>query len=261
MERIVLLYDIPVDSGALPEHREHIRSYLAGDEQRRVVTPNPEMFLRARNDRAFRECLQGADLSLPDGAGLLLVSMLRGRSMRRMTGTDFIPTVLVPEAVAANASIFFLGAKGDIASRAARHLQRRFPSLRVSGAEGGGLITQGEEGWRMDAGLLTRIRTAGPDILLVALGHGKQEFWIRDHLPGLPSVKIAIGCGGALDYLSGHIGRAPQIVRAARCEWLWRVIREPRRFPRIIDAVIKFPIIALYDITTKKNTKEKTTTR
>ena len=92
---------------------------------------------------------------------------------------------------------------------------------------------------------MEKIREEAPDILLIALGHGKQEKWIAAHLPELPSVKVAMGVGGAFDFIAGRVLRAPRILRRLGLEWLWRLILQPSRLPRIWRAVIKFPILVL----------------
>jgi N-acetylglucosaminyldiphosphoundecaprenol N-acetyl-beta-D-mannosaminyltransferase len=86
-----------------------------------------------------------------------------------------------------------------------------------------------------------------PELLLVAFGHPKQEMWIARHLPDLPSVKVAVGIGGTLDYWSGAKKRAPQFLRSLGLEWFWRLMQEPKRWRRIFDAVVVFPSLVLWD--------------
>jgi N-acetylglucosaminyldiphosphoundecaprenol N-acetyl-beta-D-mannosaminyltransferase len=92
---------------------------------------------------------------------------------------------------------------------------------------------------------------ASPDILFVALGAPKQERWIFENLNKLESVKLAMGVGGAFDFLSGKTKRAPLWMRKIGLEWFWRLIIEPRRVKRIIDAVIVFPVIFAYSFLVK----------
>ncbi|MFA4830704.1 MAG: WecB/TagA/CpsF family glycosyltransferase [Patescibacteria group bacterium] len=93
--------------------------------------------------------------------------------------------------------------------------------------------------------ILNNIILTAPDILFVAFGHGKQEKWIHEYLKDLPSVKVAMGVGGAFDYLSGKIKRAPKLVQNIGMEWLWRFFKEPRRFLRILNATVVFSISVL----------------
>ena len=76
--------------------------------------------------------------------------------------------------------------------------------------------------------------------MFVAFGHGKQEKWIAQNLRDLPSVKIAMGVGGAFDFISGHVKRAPKFMRRIGLEWVWRLILQPCRVGRILKATIVF---------------------
>ena len=102
------------------------------------------------------------------------------------------------------------------------------------------------EGNRLDpAELLIRLglpprEESEPDILFVAFGMGKQEKWIYENLAKMPSVRIAMGVGGAFDYISGNVSRAPRLLRKFGLEWVYRLFKEPRRIGRIFNATIKF---------------------
>ena len=138
-----------------------------------------------------------------------------------------------------------------MAAAAAAVLKRDFSGLKIAGAESGGEII---DPFFTDEDLIGRINDAAPRILLVALGQGKQEKWIFAHLDKLPSVKLAVGVGGSFDYISGLTPRAPKFLRRAGLEWLYRLIREPKRWPRILNAIIVFPLLILKEkIFGKKN--------
>ena len=92
-----------------------------------------------------------------------------------------------------------------------------------------------------------------PDVLLVALGSPQQEEWIFAHQQQFPQTKIMMGVGGALDYWSGAMRRAPRFMRNIGLEWLWRLIRQPRRLPRILNAVILFPLLVIAEKSHKKH--------
>ena len=100
--------------------------------------------------------------------------------------------------------------------------------------------------------LLSRINSARPIILFVAFGQGKQEKWIFHHLDLLPSVRVAIGVGGALDFIAGEIKRAPVWLQKIGWEWLYRLTQEPKRWPRIINAVVVFPALVIKEKFFKK---------
>jgi N-acetylglucosaminyldiphosphoundecaprenol N-acetyl-beta-D-mannosaminyltransferase len=202
------------------------------------VTVNPEFVMEARRNSAFRRVLAAADLATPDGFGLLLVARYRGTPLRgRVTG------VALTERIAALAaergwSVFLLGAAPGVAERAAAALERAHPNLRVAGYYAGSPRREDEPAIR------ARIAAAQPTVLLVAYGHPAQDLWIaRNQL--LLRVPVAIGIGGALDYLAGEVRRAPAWIRRLGLEWLYRLIRQPRRWRRILDAVPLFLWAAL----------------
>ena len=93
---------------------------------------------------------------------------------------------------------------------------------------------------------VNKINAARPDILFVAFGMGKQEKWIHENLAKLPSVKIAMGVGGAFDYISGTVKRAPCWMRQIGLEWMYRLIKQPKRAGRIFNATIIFCIHLLF---------------
>lgn len=87
------------------------------------------------------------------------------------------------------------------------------------------------------------INQAHPTILFVAFGMGKQEKWIFENLKKMPSVKIAMGIGGAFDYISEKVKRAPLLARKLGLEWLYRLIKEPKRIVRIWNATVGFLLL------------------
>jgi N-acetylglucosaminyldiphosphoundecaprenol N-acetyl-beta-D-mannosaminyltransferase len=92
-----------------------------------------------------------------------------------------------------------------------------------------------------------------PDVLFVAFGMGKQEKWINENLRKLPSVKIVMGVGGAFDYISGVISRAPLFLRRIGLEWLYRLARQPSRIKRIFNATVVFAYFLIKNKITKKS--------
>lgn len=212
-----------------------------------ITTPNPEFILAAREDKEFKDILNRADLALPDGFGLILMSRLLGKPLReQICGSDFIWNICAL-AEKENKSIYLVGAQEGVAVKAANNLRGKYPQLKIVGAEIGlrlGVNDQ-SDALHENQQLITRINAVQPDIIFVAFGHGKQEKWIAGNLSKLPSVKIAMGIGGSLDFIADLIPRAPLWMRQLGIEWLWRLIQEPQRWCRIYRAVIKFPILVL----------------
>lgn len=205
------------------------------------MTANLDHAVRLRRDRRLSDLYHSADLVLADGFPLVLASLLRGpRLPERVTGADLIEPVCAA-ASRVGASVFVVGTRLSVLSKACTHLVRPFPRLAIVGAHSPSRgFEVGHPECEEVAGM---IREAAPDIVFVALGSPKQELWAevyRHRLP--PSVYICAGAG--FDYLAGQPRRAPRVVRQLCLEWLWRLAREPRRLARryALDLVY-FPLL------------------
>ena len=174
-------------------------NYLSSRSKHYIVTPNPEFVTHSIKDKEFREILNKADLSLPDGVGIVWASKLLGpKIVARVTGADFVNNLL-NQGVQKGYTFFFLGGKGDVAKRAVEQVVAIHPGLKIG-------YFAGEPGEEFEVEIKKQIesfvkRAGAVDFLLVAFGHGKQEKWVARNLDKLP-VKVAIGVGGVLDYLS-----------------------------------------------------------
>jgi N-acetylglucosaminyldiphosphoundecaprenol N-acetyl-beta-D-mannosaminyltransferase len=231
-----------IDKTNINEVLEKIDDFLADGKKHYIVTPNPEMVAEAQKNSEFKNILNQADIAIPDGFGLLLASSwLRDRIKKRMTGVDLIWR-LAENIEKTNYKLFLLGGKDGVAAEAAAKLKEKYPALKIVGAEEG---MKDNEFYITNPKLVEKINKAKPDILLVAFGHGKQEKWIYYNLHSLETVKVAIGVGGTLDYISGKAKRAPNILRRLGLEWCWRLGKEPWRWKRIITAIIIFPWLVL----------------
>src|SRR5690606_22892580 len=150
-----------------------------------------------------------------------------------VTGTDIMQKIC--RDALPSARIFLLGAAPGVAQKAKNKLQQQYTCTMV-GVDAG--AAHPDEYHRLRA----VINTAKPDILFVAFGAPKQEIWLARNPPHLNTTKVAIGVGGAFDFISGHIPRAPKLMRKLGLEWLFRLFYQPSRVKRIYNATIKFPI-------------------
>lgn len=237
---------VPVDLVTMKEALNVARDFLRGDKGRMIATPNPEMAVLADKDKPFAGALKSADLAICDGFGLKLAARLWNvRVPEVISGTDFA-LALAWLCEHEGKRLYLLGGVSDSAEKAAKFLRSQFPKLQIAGAESGGLIQKWEGKWAQDPMLVSRIANAKPDVIFVALGHGKQEPWIRAHLTRMPTVRIAIGIGGAFDYWSGRAKRPPRVVRMIHLEWLWRLIFDFKgRARRIFNATAVFKFVVL----------------
>ncbi len=187
-----------------------------------IVTPNPEIVVAAQGNPHYKKILNEAKIALPDGVGVFLGSALMGHPLKeRITGVDFMEEVC-RRSSEQPLRMGFLGGRGGVAELTAECLKKKYPWIDV--------VFVGEE-WDMKSKVESRKSKVEIDILFVAFGHPKQEEWIYENLEHLP-VKVAMGVGGAFDYISGRVERAPFMVRAIGMEWLYRLVREPWRWRR-----------------------------
>lgn len=249
---------IKIDNLILEQARLKVRDFLVLPGQFKIFTPNPEMVVKAQKDKYFAEVLNGGDLNICDGFGLSLFS-----GIKRITGVDFMLEIC-QIAEETGKSIFLLGTNNEeILKKAAKELQKQFPKLKIMGYDKGPKISehspdnltiqQFNNGSKMQydkrenelvVDLLNKLK---PNIVFVAFGMVKQEKWITENLSKMPSVKIAMGVGGALDYISGAVPRAPLFLRKIGLEWLCRLFCQPQRFERIFNATVRFIFLVLKD--------------
>lgn len=222
---------VRVDNVDVDEAVQKVKTLFKKGKRSYVVTPNPEMVISARSDAAFARILNEADLAIPDGIGLIWASRILGGPLReRVTGTDLF-LELCAEAARREGKVFLLGGQEGVAERVGRELKKRYPKLRIVGTFAG---DGSEKGDKETARI---IREAGPiDLLFVAYGHGKQERWIGRNLGEVP-VKIAMGVGGAFDFVSGEIPRAPRFIQRLGLEWLFRLVQQPQRIRRQLTLI------------------------
>jgi len=236
--RRIRILGVAVENIVEAEAIERIAAFITENRPHQVVTVNPEFVMEAQHNSAFRRVLAAADLATPDGFGLLLAARLRGSAFRgRVTGVA-LAELMAARSAECGWSLFLLGAAPGVAERAATALQRAHPGLRIAGCYAGSPRRDEEPVIR------ARIRAAQPTVLLVAYGHPAQELWIARNQP-LLRVPVAIGVGGVFDYLAGATPRAPAWMRRIGMEWLYRLIRQPQRWRRILVAVPLFLWAAL----------------
>ena len=213
------------------------RAGAAGQRCQQVVTVNPEFVMAAQRNGEFREAINRAALVVADGIGIVWASYLgKTHVPERITGTDTVEA-LAKRCAASGYRIYLLGAAPGVAEQAAARLQAIAPGLVIAGTYAGSPAAEEEEA------IIERIRSADADVLCVAYGAPAQDLWIYRNLARLP-VAVAMGVGGAFDFLSGRQRRAPRIMQRAGLEWLYRLYREPWRWRRML-ALPRFMLYVL----------------
>lgn len=210
------------------EAMERLIGFLDEDSSvKEVYTPNPEIVMLAQQDKELFDILNNADLVLADGIGLIIASRLKGLRLRhRVTGVDTMDKLL--RYCAENQKSFFMfGGKSGTAETACENIREKYKDIEVSGHHHGYF---GEED---EIGIIDKINNSKPDILFVCLGAPKQEKWINKN-KGKLNCKLAMGVGGSVDVYAGVAKRAPEIFRKFGLEWLYRLLKEPWRFKRML---------------------------
>ena len=222
---------VEVTPGTHEDLLQYIRQYLDSDQGLlHVVTANPEYVMTARKDPSFAEVIRSSGLVTVDGAGLAIAMRLLHPDVtsERYTGVMLTPDMAQLSAETGD-GVFLLGAAPGVADDAARVLRERYPEANIvaTWAEGSPRAEHDDE-------TIRRIRESGATIVLVAYGAPAQIHWIHRNFTALESagVKVVSGVGGAFDYISGHTPWAPALVRRMGLEWLYRLVREPRRWRR-----------------------------
>jgi N-acetylglucosaminyldiphosphoundecaprenol N-acetyl-beta-D-mannosaminyltransferase len=215
--------------------------------------------VKANTDHYFKQVLNSSDINICDGKGIQLISKIK---LERITGIDFIYELCRLGEKKKN-SMYFLGSGNDeVITSTVEKIQKNYPNLGVTGWHKGPVIKENslfqlEINTENNQKILQDIQNKKPDILLVAFGMGKQEKWIYENLKKMPSVKIALGVGGSFDFISGKIHRAPQWMRKIGLEWMYRLVKEPKRIRRIWNATVVFMWLVLKEgLKKKKNTVE-----
>ena len=223
----VRILGVRVDNVTTEGTLDMLERFVAEGCPHQVVTVNPEFIVEAQHDAQFRAALEGADLALPDGVGLMWASRLLGRPLRqRVTGSDTVP--LIARLCARRGyRIFLLGAAPGVAKEAAAVLTRDNPGLQIVGTYAGSPAPSEEDE------IIARIGRASPEFLFVAYGAPRQDLWIRRNFERL-GVPVSMGVGGTLDFIAGMAVRAPRWMRRVGLEWLHRLCRQPWRWRRML---------------------------
>jgi len=252
-----------------------LRDYLKDEDRHFLATVNPEFIIEAQTNEKFRHILKYTDLNLADGIGILWATkylnlktrelqlsrinrvryyklsiiwqafysllaiifyprFLKTEIPQRITGSLLIDK-LIRLTKGGNYSAYILGGKKGVASTVKTEMEKKYPQSLIVGSRGGRLTKKG-----MKEKFCESINKVKPDILIVGLGAPQQEEWIFSSMDKMPSVKIAVGVGGALDFLAKNRKRAPKWMREKGLEWLFRLFSEPKRLPRIKNATFKF---------------------
>ena len=243
----VNIFGIKVDNITLEEASETVEKYLMGDGLKTISTPNTEIVMIAKEDEYLQEIINSSDLVIPDGIGLIYGSRIRKRPLKeRVTGFD-LSIKLLEIANRKGYSLFLLGGKEGVAKRASENIKNKYPNIKLAGYHHGFFKGShiGYKDHEEELNIIDMINESKPDIIFVGLGFPRQEIWMSENKNRICG-KVIIGNGGTMDILAGDSKRAPEIFQKLGLEWLYRLIKEPKRIKRQI-ALPKFILSVLFN--------------
>ncbi|MCX6780763.1 MAG: WecB/TagA/CpsF family glycosyltransferase [Candidatus Magasanikbacteria bacterium] len=206
-----------------------------------VVTLNAEMMLHALEHPKVFEAIRLSDFKVIDTISVFWWMSLLHKKCARIPGIDLATEFIAKK----NRRVALIGGSNDFIRQQAVEFVASQGSQVIFLSEGPRISDVDGE---IPSGInLNELRAAHPDLILVGFGHGKQERWIQTVRGELNFPTIMIGVGGTIDIWGGKVRRAPTFMRSIGLEWLWRLFQEPRRLPRIFQAVIIFPCRALFE--------------
>lgn len=226
MERnLVKIQGLNVDTFTIDEAIKYANT-ISGQ----VITINPEMIENASQNPDFAEIINSAELVIPDGIGVEIGLKILGYNVRRIAGIEFSHR-MIEECAKNSQSVALVGAKPQIVEKAKENLEKEISGLYVTYVHDG-YFSNDEE-------IINELKIRQPRLVLCALGSPKQEEFIIKAKQVLPNA-LFVGVGGSFDVWSGVVERAPEIYQKLGLEWLYRTVKEPKRFKRI------FPTLPLF---------------
>lgn len=211
-----------------------ILSYLDQNKLAFISTPNPEIILKAQKDPNYLKILNSTSLNIADGFGLVLAGLIHGKIIKRLTGADLLPELL-SEAERMTCRVLILNWHKGLSSKhdIEKALKKSWPELEL-------LVINIERTEKLTKEVISDIEDYSPDIVINNLGAPWQEKIIYHNLELFSKARVAIGLGGAIDFITNKRKRAPKIFTNLGLEWLYRLF-EQKKINRIIQAVIVFP--------------------
>lgn len=223
----VNILGVHISQVTMAQALSRLHTFLRTDQSHLVITPNPEIVIKATKDPELLGIINTAELVVPDGIGVVIGARLLGQSLpERVAGYDLTRALFASTATLDQPlTVYLLGGKPGVAEQAKAKLELQYPNLSVVGTHSG-FFDKSQE-----LGIIEQIQKTKPQVLLLGLGAPKQEKWLHQHRH-LP-FRIGIGGGGQIDVFAGVVTRAPQLFIKLNLEWLYRILRQPKRIFRM----------------------------
>ncbi|MFW5700083.1 MAG: WecB/TagA/CpsF family glycosyltransferase [Cyclobacteriaceae bacterium] len=216
-------YNVKLDITSKSLVLERCKQFFNSDAPHTIFFLNAHCFNISQQNSEYRHAINKSDLLLNDGIGIRLASFLANIKIgENLNGTDLIPEILALASIEKK-KIYFLGGIEGVAEKAAFRIKRLIPGIQITGYRSGYFKDQEQEN------LIEEINNSGAEILILGMGVPKQELWAFRNTSLLTNIKIIIAGGAILDFISGHVRRAPLWIRKIHMEWLYRLAKEPKR--------------------------------
>ena len=206
------------------------KGMLAGDNPCTVFTPNAEIVQLCIEQPEYYTLYNSGDMVVADGAGVVKAAKILGKPLKGKVAGVELGEAMLAYCAESGDTAFFLGAKPGVAEEAARRMCAKYPGLTVAGTHDGYFEKTGSES---DA-VIAQINQSGAKLLLVCLGVPVQEQWISVNKDKLTSARMCMCLGGSLDVYAGVAKRAPKVFIDLSLEWLYRLLKEPKRIGRMM---------------------------
>ncbi len=219
------MFGLVLDAVTMDEALSRIQDFIDHGGVHQHVAVNVDKVVKASRDPELRRTIKDADLVTADGQPIVWASRLLGKPLpERVTGIDLM-TRLFGVAEARGYSVFLLGARSWVLERVVRRLRLEHPALRIAGTQHGYFDASEERT------IVRQIAARGPDIVFVAMGSPAKERFLSRWKNDL-GAKFVMGVGGSFDVYGGVVQRAPYWMQRVGCEWLYRLLQEPKRMWR-----------------------------
>lgn len=237
---------VGLNSTTLPRVLRFVTARLGDKEKFYIVTPNPEIVLKAHKSSFLSRIITDSDASVPDGVGLKYAAkFMDGTELEIIPGRKLFWEIL-KIANKKKAKITLFGGLEGHAQKAKEEIEKSFKSLDVQAVtppvydNNASPINAIER--KKEKSAFGKIKIFQPDLIFVGLTTPKQEAWIRKHFFNFPTITGAMTIGDTLAYVGGSVPKPPKFMEQAGIEWLWRLITQPKRIKRIFNATVIFPI-------------------
>lgn len=224
---------VEFDNMTMDEAVEEGVRLLHSESAHYVVTPNPEIVEVCRQSETAKAAVNGADLVLPDGIGIIKGAAMLGTPLKEKTPGIEFATRIVGKLAKEGLSLYLLGAKQGVAEQAAERLQKENPGLKIAGTHDG-YFTE-------DTPVVQAIAKSHAACVFVCLGAPKQELWMQKN-GAATGAHLLCGLGGSMDVFAGNVERAPEFWSKHGLEWFYRLCKEPKRIGRMM----KLPLFLVH---------------